>query len=428
MASKTIKCLGGYEIDPETCPIEELERVCSLCKREEDYWNTMQLSAKTFINSVYGVFGTTFFNLSNIDLAESITLQGQDLIKYSVRMVDGYFKEIWHTDYEGHKRVSDIMINEYNVKDFDRERFEREARNPLTFNTLQAYGDTDSAYLTMEPLLNAYGIPDNQMIYFCLSVYKAVMEKYLDDKFDEYAESFHCKANLEKFELEKISRAVIMLAKKNYMCDVAWIDSGVFFDQGHHVTYTGFDVVKGATTNFCRDEMKNFTNFCFSKISNGSVPTQGECVAMLRDMKKRFAMQSPNEIGKTVSISEYEKFVKSDNKKDIEYFDYSSDGRKTAVPIHVRAAAVYNNTILYKNRKYLSKYELLKSGDKIRFYYTSPDDVFGFIPDNFPYEIAPPVDIDVQFEKSLLSPINRIIVALGLKEVPPSLTYSTSLF
>lgn len=286
----------------------------------------------------------------------------------------------------------------------------------------------NSAYITMEPLLNAYGIPDEQMIKFCLAVHKAVLEKYLDECFDEYAKTFHCSQNLEKFELEKISRSIIMLAKKNYMCDVAWVDPNMFYDQGHHITYTGYDVVKGATTNFCRDEMKRFTEFCFKKIHEGRIPTQGECVQMLREAKKRFSMQSPNDIGKTVSISEYEKFVKSDNQKDIEYFDYSEGGRKTSVPIHVRAAAVYNNSILYKNRKYLSKYELLKSGDKIRFYYTSPDDVFGFIPDKYPYEFAPAVDVDVQFEKSLLSPINRIIVAMGLKEVPPTLTYTASLF
>lgn len=142
MALMKLKCLEGVEIDPETCPIEELERIRDACKREEDYWNTMQLSAKTFINSVYGVFGTSYFNLSNIDIAESITLQGQDLIKYSVIKVDDYFKNMWHLDYEGHKRVSDIMINEYGFKNFDRENFERMARIPLQFNTLQVYGDS----------------------------------------------------------------------------------------------------------------------------------------------------------------------------------------------------------------------------------------------------------------------------------------------
>ena len=163
MAVRKIKCLDGLEIDPETCPIEELERVQKLCKREEDYWNTMQLSAKTFINSVYGVFGTNFFNLANIDIAESITLQGQDLIKYSVKQVNGYFKELWHNDFEGHKRVSDIMINEYGFKDFDRENFERLAKEPLQFNSLQIYGDsvvgdslilTDSGEMRIEDMFN----------------------------------------------------------------------------------------------------------------------------------------------------------------------------------------------------------------------------------------------------------------------------------
>ena len=89
----------------------------------------------------------------------------------------------------------------------------------------------------------------------------------------------------------------------------------------------------------------------------------------------------------------------------------------------------YNHNILYKHREFLSKYELIKSGDKIRFYYTSSNgDVFGFIQDKFPVEFAPPMDVETQFEKSLLAPLNRIIVALGFNEVPPSLTYSVNLF
>lgn len=163
MAIQKIKCLDGLEIDPETCSIEELESIVEKCKASEDYWNTMQLSAKTFINSVYGVFGTSFFNLSNIDIAESITLQGQDLIKYSVIKLNDYFKNMWHTDYEGHKRVSDIMINKYGYTDFDREKFEELAKQPLSFETLQAYGDsvvgnseimTDSGKMSIEDMFD----------------------------------------------------------------------------------------------------------------------------------------------------------------------------------------------------------------------------------------------------------------------------------
>ena len=273
------------------------------------------------------------------------------------------------------------------------------------------------------------GIKPEYEIDFCLAVHSCVLEKYLDHMFDEYAKAFHCNENLEKFELEKVSRTIIMLAKKNYMCDVAWIDSNIYFKPLSHITYTGFDVVKGVTTNYCREELKNFVNFVFEKANNGSLPAMGDIVQKLREMKKRFSMQNPNEISKTVGLSNYENFIKNDKGKEVEYYDWDDkNSKKLACPIHVRAAAVYNNYLYTKGKKYMGKYDTLKSGDKVRFYYTTPEDVFGFIPDDFPMEFAPPVDVDTQFEKCLLSPINRIISAIGYNEVPVNLTYSAPLF
>jgi len=420
--------LEKYGFDPFTCDIDMLKKVVTGYKDDEDYWNTMQLSAKRFINSVYGVFGSEFFNLANTDIAESITLQGQDLIKYSVNKINTYFREMWPLDYEGHKRTSKIMLEDY--PDFDDANFERlAALQTLDFDTLQIYGDTDSAYITLMPLIKAYHIPDAQCVDFCLAVYNAVMKDYLDQCFNEYAEKFHCKENLENFELEKVSRAVIMLAKKNYMCDVAWVDSGTYFKPVQHVTYTGFDVVKGSCPNYCRKELKMFTEFVFTKINEGGKPTIGEIVQKIREIKKRFCMQSPDDISKTMGISDYNSYIydDKDEKGFVPWSDYKT-GKKVVVPINVRAAAVYNNLLYTKQRKYLSKYETLKAGDKVRFYYTNKDDVFGFVPDNFPMEFAPPVDVDIQFEKMMLSPLNRIVTALGYDEIPNSLTHSVVLW
>lgn len=287
----------------------------------------------------------------------------------------------------------------------------------------------NSAYITMEPLIKTYGIPEHQCIDFCLAVYNAVMKDYLDKCFDAYAKAYHCKENLENFELEKISRSVIMLAKKNYMCDVAWIDSGTYFKPVGHVTYTGFDVVKGSCPNYCRKELKMFTEFVFRKINEGGIPTIGEIVQKMREIKKRFCMQSPDDISKTMGISDYDSYIFND--KDPSGFvpwKDSKTGKKVVVPINVRAAAVYNNLLYTKQRKYLSKYETLKAGDKVRFYYVNEEEVFGFVPDNFPMEFAPKINVDIQFEKMLLSPLNRIVTALGYDEVPNSLTYSVGLW
>jgi hypothetical protein len=149
-------------------------------------------------------------------------------------------------------------------------------------------------------------------------------------------------------------------------------------------------------------------------------------------------MQNPNDISITKGISNYENFVKNDKTPEIEYFQFKTKvddngneyltNDKLPIPIHVRAAAVYNNMLFNKGKKYKSKYSLLKSGEKVRFYYTGEDTVFGFVPDSFPIEFAPAIDIDIQFEKMLLSPLNRIVVAMGYFEIPPTLTYTPSLF
>lgn len=424
--------------NPETCSLDELKARIDELENTEEFYNTMQLATKIFINSVYGVFGTAFFNLADSDIAESITLQGQDLIKFSVNEINKYINEHWNTDYEGHKRIADRLKDIFGDT-FDYDGFIYRAKsNLLKISSLQAYGDTDSAYITLQPLIDACNIPLEQQLEFDLAFYDEILASYMDEKFDNYANVYHCKNNLEKFELEKISRTIIMLAKKNYMCDVQWIDSGARFDPLEHITYTGFDVVKGTTTDYCREEMKNFVSYVFSVLNSGRKPTLGEIVIKLKDIKKRFILQNPNDISITKSISNYENFVFDDKSKEIQYYEFKMDedengnkvmtNKKLPVPIHVRAAAVYNNMLFNKAKKYKSKYSFLKSGDKVRYYHIDQDKVFGFVPDMFPLEFAPPIDIDTQFEKMLLSPLNRIVSALGYDEIPPTLAYTPGLF
>jgi hypothetical protein len=601
--------MDQHNFNPETCSIDELKCRINELENTEEYYNTMQMSTKIFINSIYGYFGTSFGTYSDSDIAESTTLQGQDLIKFSVIEINNYINSLWNKDYDGHKRIADrmkkIFGDSFNYDEF----LELAKRNVLNISTFQVYGDTDScnfdtiirtklypdgitiedfynfnsknkgestlaghesvytddkvlnfkgsiltnisqlyygdvkriirhkvskpkwtittrfghsvtvtndhsmmvlrddklykvkpceihpddyvlslevmygdivegsdkvvsclctgeydneyvydiemnddthtffandilvhnsAYITLQPIIDACNIPLEQQLEFDLAFYEEILESYMDDKFDMYAKRNHCKTNLEKFELEKVSRTIIMLAKKNYMCDVQWIDSGARFDPLEHITYTGFDVVKGTTTDYCREEMKTFVNYVMGILNSGRKPTLDEIVKKLKEIKKRFIMQNPNDISITKSISNYENFVFNDKEKEIQYYQFKkkkdADGNeyttneKLPVPIHVRAAAVYNNMLYNKAKKYKSKYSFLRSGDKVRFYFMSEDEVFGFVPDMFPIEFAPPIDIDTQFEKMLLSPLNRIVVAMGYFEIPPTLTYTPSLF
>jgi DNA polymerase elongation subunit (family B) len=72
-----------------------------------------QGAIKILINSIYGAFGNKWFYFYNPDIAQSITLQGQDLIKFSIKAINFYFKERWHLDTELHQilGVADRIIS-----------------------------------------------------------------------------------------------------------------------------------------------------------------------------------------------------------------------------------------------------------------------------------------------------------------------------
>ena len=179
-----------YNIDPETCSKEELENAIKACLRAEEIGNTQQLGAKTFINSCYGALASAFYQCSNTQIAESITLQGQDLIKYSTRKVNEYFKEKWSSDIDVHNKIAKHMKKLH--KDFNVDFFMENAKTHLEFgDTLQVYGDSitgdslihlaDGSYMTIEKLFNEscnsdsndkIRVTSDKLIYSCSSEFK----------------------------------------------------------------------------------------------------------------------------------------------------------------------------------------------------------------------------------------------------------------
>jgi DNA polymerase elongation subunit (family B) len=81
---------------------------------------------KLTMNSIYGAIGNAWFVCFNPDVAEAVTLQGQDLIKYSEKILHRYFHEFWHQDKELHDKLGLTSV--------------KKVVKPLV-----VYGDTDSA-------------------------------------------------------------------------------------------------------------------------------------------------------------------------------------------------------------------------------------------------------------------------------------------
>lgn len=91
--------------DPNTCPLDELEYEVERLKNLGDFYETKQLALKKFINSVYGATASKYFLAHNTAVAESITLQGQDLNHFSENSVNEYFSGIFQNDFELHKKL-----------------------------------------------------------------------------------------------------------------------------------------------------------------------------------------------------------------------------------------------------------------------------------------------------------------------------------
>jgi len=80
---------------------EELERI----KAEASKYYNYEQAIKLVLNSIYGAFGNEYFAFFNVDIAETITLQGQDAILYTEEMVNKYFSEFWHKDLAAHQAM-----------------------------------------------------------------------------------------------------------------------------------------------------------------------------------------------------------------------------------------------------------------------------------------------------------------------------------
>ena len=280
----------------------------------------------------------------------------------------------------------------------------------------------NSIYVEFGRLVNYFNIPNDKACQWVLTLWKEGVEPYLNKKYQEYSDFYNCDENLQVWELEKIIRTALIYAKKHNAMEVGWDDSGIFYNPMEKISYTGLEVVQGSTPSYAKKCQKDMIEFVLEHYSKTTKkPDYGVLVSMLKKYKSQLPLQNPDDICKSSSMSDYNKFVLQDK-------DYISLGMHT--PIHVKAAAIANH-LLYKNKKYMAKYTIIRAGDKVKFYYAKNKDfdVFGFHPSEFPLEYALPIDYDQQFEKLILTPLNSLIgKVLGFNELNVTLCYSEGLW
>lgn len=274
----------------------------------------------------------------------------------------------------------------------------------------------NSIYVSFEDAIKSCNW-DKPGVEFILKLYEYRLSDYIEKGFEKYAKQYNTE-NIQKLELEKIAESAIILAKKKYALDLIWKDPGVYFEPQTKISSKGVEIVQSSTPTFVRKHLKELLEILFQEKSNLNIKA---FVNKLKDTKEKFKLCDIEDISFSRSISDYEKYIIEDRKQ----LKIASK-----CPIHVRAGGVYNYKL--NNSKWKKKYQLIRSGDKIRYYHTKSynetENIFGYQPGNYPYEIAPDIDYDLQFAKTIIDPINRFVVAMGFGKIPENLITSTRLF
>jgi DNA polymerase elongation subunit (family B) len=387
----------------EELTLDELKNLAEYYTNESAKFTAYEQAVKVTLNSIYGAFGNKWFHFFNIDIAESITLQGQNAILYSEKILNRYFQEFFIKDAAIHKQL--------NIK------VKRQIQKPAVI-----YIDTDSNYVQFQEMYESIEWLGEKMdiVTFILAIYDLRIKDYVVKALDKYAENTNTESFLV-FELESVAYSGIWMAKKKYLQNLAW-DDKITTKERHKmlkkIKTVGYDTIQSSTPMFARKKLAEALHILFEK--KPTPETLTTIISFLKKVKKEFKMANIDDISFNKRTNNIEKYIVDDH---IE-FQY---GLKC--PPNVKAAGFYNY-LMNTNSKYKSKYRMISNGEKLKLYHCNHklSDMFGYLPGDHPYEIAPEIDHETQFEKSIIDPLNRVLGCVGLQTLNRNLIYSTTLF
>ena len=370
-------------------------------------YTAYEQAVKLTLNSIYGAFGNKWFHFFNIDIAESITKQGKNAILYSETILNKYVQDFWHKDTAVH--------DHFGIK------VKGKIEKPAVI-----YIDTDSCYVQFQDLYESIIWEDEskkmEIDVFILALYGFRLKSYIEKCMEKYAEKRNTD-NFLIFELEALAYNGIWMSKKKYIQNIAWDDKLEVTDRHpslKKIKTIGFDTIQSSTPAFVREKLVEALKILFKSRVTPTAEDLQTLVSFMKETKKQFKLADIDDISFNRRTNNIEKYIVDDQ---IEL----QVGLKC--PANVKAAGYYN-FILNNNKKYKNKYKLIGNGEKLKIYNCkSPiSEVYAYMPNEHPYEIAPEVDYDTQFEKSMIDPLNRVLTAIGLQTLDTNLIYASALF
>lgn len=352
-------------------------------KLEINRLNIKQHTIKIFINTIYGYFGNKHAPIGDDDLASSITLTGQAVIKQCNDLAREFIK-----NKIGQDNLSDPVI----------------------------YNDTDSVYITLKELVTKNNIKvldsKNEITKEYHSIVKE-LESYLNQKIKVWGkEALNSSDSRFVFKREAIADVGLFLQKKRYilhLLDEEDIACNKF-------KYTGVEVVRTTMPKSVKPLVKKIIETMLT------TKNQAQTNYVLNEAYDKFKALPLEEISFVSGIKNYEKYA-----AQCEDFKVVK-----GMPNHVKAAYFYN--VLCKKHKIDKKYEAISSGDKIRFFYVRKPNPYGltsmafkyYYPKEFAVIFEP--DYELMFNKIVFSGIERLYESVNWKAVEPGHQVQCDLF
>ena len=245
------------------------------------------------------------------------------------------------------------------------------------------YNDTDSMMV------------DCDLLKSKTTKWKEVIVKLCDEILASYAEKWKTDNRL-KLKIENTFKSLYLTSKKRYF----------FIDETDKFNVTGLKSIHSTSSKFLQNKMNELLQ---------SILTQDVDKRFVIDYCKKnkrvFSNENIESISDTYKVTRYSNFIID---------DLNEITVKEDTPNELIACAIYNN-LVYKNNL-THKYKIIEDGDKVRWYHTTNEKFpfFAYIPKKYPYEIAPNIDYNKQYDSSFFNNINQLLGIIEVAQIQKS--------
>lgn len=382
--------LKHSNIDLQNTTNEEIELEIKRLESLQIQASNIDLALKKLLVSSYGVLGNKSFVLFDPEISNTITAIGRDMIQFVSNAINKYFKDKWQNDLKIHKLMNLIVETKIN--------------EDVVF-----YIATDSCFINFQSIIESTNW-NGSSVDFITQFYEIRLKEYLDKVFEIYSKKWNVE-NIQFMKMESISQTGLWLGKNKYILDTIWEQGDINYKSFSNLIIKGGELIQKDTPSFIREKLEETIKFILKQGENLDI---NKLSILVKKYKNEYKLKNIEELSFNMKINDYNNYVLEDQ-INIEVIEHC--------PIHIKASAIYNY-LLNKDKRFKTKYNLIKTGSQIKYYYAksnNKDNVFAFHFNRFPIEFAPEFDYDLMFLKCFINPINKILQIINITPLTDNL-------